>query len=202
MFFHWLLSIWVYCHTDQAHSPQDGDAVDALEPEVEKAGHHDHQVKDVPAVPEVLPAQGTKLQHSLQGEEGGENLVTQVKNVGEILAHSMMLNGQEDSVEDDAEGDEHVKAGVIDNGVEDVLGLEPAVVVEAAGAAAGAVTVRRSLDGHNKWYVDLAGLPLLIGMLMTRLRDKNNIYASSIMTLSLLPLMMLPGCSMLLMVRS
>ena len=189
-------------YTDQAHSPQDGDAVDALQPEVKEAGHHNHQVKDVPPVPEVLPAQCTKLQHGLQGEEGGENLVSQVKDMGEIMAHAMVLNGQEDSVEDDAEGDEHVKTGVIDNGVEDVLGLEPAVVVEAAGAAAGAVTVRRSLDGHNKGYVDLAWLPLLMWVLVTRLREKNNIDASSIMTLSLLPLMMLPGCSMLLMVRS
>ena len=161
-----IVSLSIFCfldkYTDQAHAPEDRDAIHALQTEVKQAGHHNYQVKDVPAVPEILFAQGTKFQHSLQGEEGGENLVTQVKDVGKLLAHAMVLDGQEDSVEDDAEGDEHIKAGVVDDGVEDVLGLEPAVVVKAASTTASAVAVRRSLDRHNEGNVDLARLPLLL----------------------------------------
>ena len=53
----------------------------------------------------------------------------------------MVLDGEEDSVEDDAERHDHVEQRVVDDGVEDVLGLQPARVVQTAGLAAGAVAV-------------------------------------------------------------
>ena len=47
----------------------------------------------------------------------------------EVLTHPMVLDGEEDSVEDDAECDNHVKEGVIDDGVENVLCFKPTFVV-------------------------------------------------------------------------
>ena len=59
----------------------------------------------------------------------------------EVLAHAVVLDGEEDGVEDDAERHDHVEQRVVDDGVEDVLGLQPARVVQTAGLAAGAVAV-------------------------------------------------------------
>ena len=59
----------------------------------------------------------------------------------QLGAHPVVLDGQEDGVEDDAEGDDDVEEGVVDDGVEDVLGLEPAGVVEATCSAAGTVAI-------------------------------------------------------------
>ena len=63
----------------QSHSSEDGDAVDALDGEVDEAGDDDDEVEDVPARGEVLLAQRHQLQRSLQREEGGENLWEEVK---------------------------------------------------------------------------------------------------------------------------
>ena len=60
--------------TDQSHSSEDGDPVDALHGEVDETGNHDDQVEDVPAAGEVLLAQRHQLQHGLEGEERSENL--------------------------------------------------------------------------------------------------------------------------------
>ena len=59
----------------------------------------------------------------------------------QIFAHPVVLDGQEDGVEDDAERDDNVKESVVDDGEEDILGLKPTVVVQATGPAAGAVSV-------------------------------------------------------------
>ena len=40
--------------TYQSHSSEDGDAVDALDREVDEAGYDDDEVEDVPAAGEVL----------------------------------------------------------------------------------------------------------------------------------------------------
>ena len=47
----------------------------------------------------------------------------------EVLTHPVVLDGEEDSVEDDAECDNHVKKGVIDDCVKNVLCLKPTFVV-------------------------------------------------------------------------
>ena len=57
------------------------------------------------------------------------HLVAQVQDVLEVLTHPMVLDGEEDSVEDDAERDNHVKKGVIDDCVENVLCFKPTFVV-------------------------------------------------------------------------
>ncbi len=44
----------VLCDPYQSHAPEDGDPVHGLQAEVEEARNHDCQVKDVPAVPEIL----------------------------------------------------------------------------------------------------------------------------------------------------
>jgi hypothetical protein len=44
----------MYSVTYQSHAPEDGDPVHGLQAEVEEARDHDCQVKDVPAVPEIL----------------------------------------------------------------------------------------------------------------------------------------------------
>ena len=53
----------------------------------------------------------------------------------------MMFNGKKDGVEDDAEGDDDVEDGVVDDGEKDILGLEPAGIVEAARSTAGTVAI-------------------------------------------------------------
>ena len=69
------------------------------------------------------------------------HLVAEVQHILQVLAHAVVLDGEEDCVEDDAERHDHVEQRVVDDGVEDVLGLQPARVVQAAGLAAGAVAV-------------------------------------------------------------
>ena len=59
----------------------------------------------------------------------------------QIFAHPVVLDGQEDGVEDDTEGDDDVEDGVVDDGEKDILGLEPAGIVEAARSAAGTVAI-------------------------------------------------------------
>ena len=61
--------------------------------------------------------------------------------MSQLLAHPVVLDGQEDCVEDDAEGDDNLEESVVDDGEEDILGLKPTVVVKATGPAAGAVSV-------------------------------------------------------------
>ena len=58
----------------QSHASEDGDAVDALDGEVDEAGDDDDEVKDVPPAGKVVFAQRHQLQHRLQGEERGEYL--------------------------------------------------------------------------------------------------------------------------------
>ena len=72
-------------------------------------------------------------------------LISQIQNIFQIFTHPMMFNGEEDSVEDDAEGDDHIEEGVIDDGVEDVLGLEPALVVKTAALTSSTVPVTARL---------------------------------------------------------
>ena len=59
----------------------------------------------------------------------------------QLCAHPVVLDGEKDGVEDDAEGDDDVEEGVVDDGVEDVLGLEPAGVVKATSPTAGTVAI-------------------------------------------------------------
>ena len=47
----------------------------------------------------------------------------------EVLTHPVVLDGEEDSVEDDAECDNHIKEGVIYDCVEYVLCFKPTFVV-------------------------------------------------------------------------
>lgn len=58
----------------QSHATENGNPVDALHRQVDETGDDDDQVEDVPAACEVLLAQRHQLEHSLEGEEGGENL--------------------------------------------------------------------------------------------------------------------------------
>ena len=65
-----------------------------------------------------------------------------------------MLERQEGCVEDDAERDEDVEAGVGDEKVQSVLPTQPRVVPQAAGCAAVAVAVRSLVCGweeRHKW---------------------------------------------------
>ena len=69
------------------------------------------------------------------------HLVAKIEDILEILAHPVMFNGQKDGVEDDAEGDDDVEDGVIDDDVEKILNFDPAGVVKTAGLTAGTVSV-------------------------------------------------------------
>ena len=99
------------------------------------------QVKDIPPVAKVLSTERSQLENGFEGEKSGENFVSKVEDVLQLSAHPVVLDGQEDGVEDDAEGDDDVEEGVVDDGVEDVLGLEPAGVVEATCSTAGTVAI-------------------------------------------------------------
>ena len=59
----------------------------------------------------------------------------------QLLAHAVVLDGQEDGVEDDAEGDNDVEEGVVDDGEENVLGLEPTSVVETTSPTASTIPI-------------------------------------------------------------
>ena len=100
-----------------------------------------YQVKNIPPIAKVLSAERGQLEHGFQGEEGGENFVPKVENVPQLLAHPVVLDGEEDGVEDDAKGDNDIEEGVVDDGEEDVLGLEPAGVVKTTSPTAGTVSI-------------------------------------------------------------
>ena len=59
----------------------------------------------------------------------------------EILTHPVMFNGKKDGVKDDAEGDDDVEDGVVDDDVEKILNFDPAGVVKTARLTAGTVSV-------------------------------------------------------------
>ena len=59
----------------------------------------------------------------------------------EILTHPVVFNGKKDGVEDDAEGNDDVEDGLIDDDVEKILNFDPAGVVKTAGLTAGTVSV-------------------------------------------------------------
>ncbi len=128
--------------THQSHSSQHRDAVDALDGEVDEAGEDDEQVEDVPAATEVLLAERRELEDGLEREEGREDLVSDVEDVLEVLAHAVMLRGQEGGVEDDAERDGGLEDGVVHDDVERVLEAQPEAVAGAAPVAARAVPIR------------------------------------------------------------
>ena len=100
-----------------------------------------HQIKNVPAIAKILSAERSQFENCFQSEKGGEHFVSQIKDVLQLLAHAVVLDGQEDGVEDDAEGDDDVEDGVVDDGEKDILGLEPAGIVEAARSTAGTVAI-------------------------------------------------------------
>ena len=62
----------------QSHSPEHGDAVDALHGQIDEAGDDDDEVEDVPAAGKVVLAQRGQLQNGLKGEEGREHLSKKV----------------------------------------------------------------------------------------------------------------------------
>ena len=72
-------------------------------------------------------------------------LVSKIQDIFEILTHTMMLYGKEDSVQDDAKSDNNIKESVIDEGVEDVLSLKPTLIVKTAGLTASTVSVTARL---------------------------------------------------------
>ena len=67
-----------------------------------------------------------------------------------ILAHPVVLHGEEDRIEYDAEGDGRLEQHVVDDGVEEVLKAEPELVVKAAAAATNAVAVGVGLCGRER----------------------------------------------------
>ena len=52
-----------------------------------------------------------------------------------------MLDGEEDGVQDDAEGHDHIKEGVIDHFVEEILKLQPHWIVYTASLTATTISV-------------------------------------------------------------
>ena len=100
-----------------------------------------HQIKNVPAIAKILSAERGQFENCFQSEKGGEHFVSQIKDVLQLLAHAVVLDGQEDGVEDDAEGDDHVEEGVVDDGEENVLGLEPTSVVETTSPTASTIPI-------------------------------------------------------------
>ena len=58
----------------QTHSSEDGDAVNALDREIDEAGDDDNKVEDVPAAGEVFFAQRHQLEGCLEREERREDL--------------------------------------------------------------------------------------------------------------------------------
>lgn len=68
-------------------------------------------------------------------------LVSNIQNILEIFTHPVMLNGEEDSVEDDAESHDHIKEGVVDDFVKEILKLEPQLIVQTTGGTASTVSI-------------------------------------------------------------
>ncbi len=50
-----------YSVTYESHAAQDGDAVNALDGQIDETGDHDDQVEDIPTAAEVLLTQGQQL---------------------------------------------------------------------------------------------------------------------------------------------
>ena len=150
----------------QSHPTKNWDAIDTLETQVEQTRNNNHliqvvksslmlknvrqilrlsgtthQIKNVPAIAKILSAERGQFENCFQSEKGGEHFVSQIKDVLQLLAHAVVLDGQEDGVEDDAEGDDHVEEGVVDDGEENVLGLEPTSVVETTSPTASTVPI-------------------------------------------------------------
>ena len=73
------------------------------------------------------------------------HLVAQFEDVLELLAHAVVLCGEEERVEDDEDGDARLEEHVVHDGEEHVLEPHPRAVVHAELAAAGAVTVAARL---------------------------------------------------------
>ena len=150
----------------QSHPTKNWDAIDTLETQVEQTRNNNHliqvvksslmlknvrkilrlsgtthQIKNVPAIAKILSAERSQFENCFQSEKGGEHFVSQIKDVLQLLAHAVVLDGQEDGVEDDAEGDDHVEEGVVDDGEENVLGLEPTSVVETTSPTASTIPI-------------------------------------------------------------
>ena len=100
-----------------------------------------YQVKNVPPIAKVLSAERGELENGFEGKKGGENFVPKVENVLQLCTHPVVLDGEEDGVKDDAEGDDDIEEGVVNDGKEDVLGFEPAGVVKATCPTAGTVAI-------------------------------------------------------------
>ena len=67
--------------------------------------------------------------------------VVNIKDVLEVFTHAVMLDGEEDGVQDDAEGHDHIKEGVVDHFVEEVLKLQPHWIVYTASLTATTISV-------------------------------------------------------------
>ncbi len=70
-------------------------------------------------------------------------LVSSFQGFVELLAHAVMLDGQECRVEDDADGDCGLEEGVVNHPEQKVLEPQPAPVAYAAAATSGAISVFR-----------------------------------------------------------
>ena len=71
-------------------------------------------------------------------------LVANVKDMFEIVAHAVMLCGQECGVEDDTEGDASLKEHVVNDPEQKVLEAQPQIVVEAVASATRTIPVTSS----------------------------------------------------------
>ena len=60
--------------THQSHAPHHGDAVHALQPQVQQTAHHDHEVEDVPSVGKIFLAERRELENSFKEKERCEDL--------------------------------------------------------------------------------------------------------------------------------
>lgn len=68
-------------------------------------------------------------------------LVSNVQDILEIFTHPVMFYGEEDGVQDDAEGHDHIKKCVIDHFVEEILKLQPQRIVDTTSFTATTVSV-------------------------------------------------------------
>lgn len=68
-------------------------------------------------------------------------LVANVQDMFELIAHAMMLGGEEGRVEDDAQRDRRFEKHVVDDDEEEVLEAQPQLVVDAVAPAAGTVSI-------------------------------------------------------------
>ena len=91
-----------------------------------------------------------------------------------VLAHSVVLGGEEGRVEDDAEGDGGVEDHVMDHEEERVLETQPEVVVQAelATARTVAVVVRRfwRREQNESYYAYYQRLGIVISCIPSNKR--------------------------------